>query len=170
MELSDVQLEDMAADIFKEFEPLAKSQKISLVYHAPAQKTLKVKTDVIRLREAVKNIIANAIYYTPKGYVEIEIGKRTIRHSSASKIRGLGSPSQTGGSSSRSFRGVMASSKFIRTAPALGCLSRSAWWMPSAGKSPWKAKDETKGVCSPFGFPRESRKISEQSRFYENFP
>ncbi|MEK7158315.1 MAG: GAF domain-containing protein [Patescibacteria group bacterium] len=90
MELSDVQLEDMAADIFKEFEPLAKSQKISLVYHAPAQKTLKVKTDVIRLREAVKNIIANAIYYTPKGYVEIEIGKKDNQAFICVKDTGIG--------------------------------------------------------------------------------
>jgi signal transduction histidine kinase len=76
MDLADVQLEDIASDIFKELEPLAKSQKISLVYHAPAEKTITIKADEVRLREAIKNVVANAIYYTPKGYVELEIGKK----------------------------------------------------------------------------------------------
>ncbi len=73
-ETSDLSLDELAGALLREFEPVARKKgidySIDLVPGSPAT----IVTDPQRLRQILKNLIANAFKFTERGEVHVRIG------------------------------------------------------------------------------------------------
>ncbi len=59
----------------KEIEPLAKAKNLSLIFIEPKEVLPLVSTDQVRIKQAIGNLIDNAVKYTEKGTVTVTIEK-----------------------------------------------------------------------------------------------
>lgn len=65
---------ELLSDIFEQFKPIAESKKINLNLTAcNGCRELAIKTDRQKLKQALWNLISNAVKFTKKGEVEISI-------------------------------------------------------------------------------------------------
>ncbi|MDP9211929.1 MAG: HAMP domain-containing histidine kinase [bacterium] len=70
---SPIRLEDVARDVSREFESLAKKKGLKLALELPDQPIGQLNLDGLRIRQAIVNFVDNAIKYTQKGTVRISI-------------------------------------------------------------------------------------------------
>ncbi len=68
----EVDVVNMARKMVEELKPLAVRKSLELSFHSPAAKVL-VRADVGRLTNVFQNLIDNAIKYTEKGWVRVEV-------------------------------------------------------------------------------------------------
>jgi signal transduction histidine kinase len=68
-----INFEELVENVIEEFEVTAKKKKIKLVYIPPKKLLPKIRIDREKIRQAIMNLVDNAIKYTKKGKVEIEI-------------------------------------------------------------------------------------------------
>lgn len=73
LELKEIQLEDFLKKILKEFDFQIKKKKLYLKIYFPKEKLPKIKVDPERIKEAYSNLIDNAIRYTSKGGININL-------------------------------------------------------------------------------------------------
>ena len=73
LNLEAIQIEEVIEDIVKEEEPQAKNKGIYLKWEKPKTLLPKIRVDKKRIREAIYNIVDNAIKYTEKGGVKIKV-------------------------------------------------------------------------------------------------
>lgn len=71
-QFKDINIIDLIEDIIKELRILAIHKKLNLEFVAAA-KEIKIKADEERLRQVIQNLIENAIKYTDKGFVKIDL-------------------------------------------------------------------------------------------------
>ena len=76
LELQKVNFEGLVQDSVNGLKPLADKQGIQLKFNKPKIKLPKITVDPLKFKEAVNNIIDNAIHYTPKGSVNVNIEKQ----------------------------------------------------------------------------------------------
>lgn len=68
----EVNINELMDDLFVFFKPQAESKGISmLIYKDQLDATLYVKTDKVRLRQVLSNLLHNAIKFTSQGFIEI---------------------------------------------------------------------------------------------------
>ena len=67
MEISDVDMNLIVKDQVDELMGTANEKGVTLNYHEPSQKIPMMKLDEAKTRQAVLNLVNNAIFYTPKG-------------------------------------------------------------------------------------------------------
>ena len=73
LNLEAIQIEEVIEDIVKEEEPQAKNKGIYLKWEKPKTPLPKIMLDKKRIKEAIYNIVDNAVKYTEKGGVTIKI-------------------------------------------------------------------------------------------------
>ena len=73
LNLEVIQIEEVIEDIVKEEEPQAKSKGIYLKWEKPKTALPKIMLDKKRIKEAIYNIVDNAVKYTEKGGVKIKV-------------------------------------------------------------------------------------------------
>ncbi len=71
-----VQLESLADKLVGDFKPLAQTKHLELNFVAPDTVLSPVKADVLRIGEVISNLIGNAINYTDKGSVTVQVKQR----------------------------------------------------------------------------------------------
>ena len=71
----EVRVEGLVSNLQDQFEPLAKSKKLSFSIKAKSGAPQTIITDGHRLEQIIKNLISNAIKFTEKGSVEVSICK-----------------------------------------------------------------------------------------------
>jgi two-component system, sensor histidine kinase len=75
LESIELSVNELFADIISAFEPLASSKKIALnIEYAPHVPRF-IKTDPVRLRQILTNILSNAVKFTNSGSITIRISK-----------------------------------------------------------------------------------------------
>lgn len=69
----DVQLEDIIEEIINEFQAEAQHKGLYLVFNKPKQPLPKITADPQKLRQVILNLIDNALKYTSKGGVTVNL-------------------------------------------------------------------------------------------------
>lgn len=75
LDLVDVQLDQMLADIIKEMTPGASTRKLKLKFVKPIEKIPLIKADKDKIKDVIYNLIDNSIKYTPIGSVTVMVRK-----------------------------------------------------------------------------------------------
>lgn len=62
---------DLITNAVLELKPLAESKNLELSFEAHSDKS--VNADAVKLKQVIQNLVDNAIKYTPKGFVKVEL-------------------------------------------------------------------------------------------------
>jgi len=73
-EFSKTDLVGLSKDVVLAFEPVASGKKLNLSFKASAR-DIFVNADPTELKHAIQNLVDNAIKYTPKGFVKVEVSE-----------------------------------------------------------------------------------------------
>ncbi|WP_276482807.1 response regulator [Paraflavitalea pollutisoli] len=73
LQYHDVAVQDIVQDMTALFTPIAKEKGIAFTTHIEEQVRGMIETDRQRLEQIIKNLIANALKFTAKGYVQLNI-------------------------------------------------------------------------------------------------
>ncbi len=71
LEISDVDLAKVVAEEIEELQRQAHDRNVKLNYHPPEHNIPTLKIDEPKTRQAILNLINNAIFYSPNGTVEV---------------------------------------------------------------------------------------------------
>ena len=71
LEISDVDLAKVVAEEIEELQRQAHDRNVKLNYHPPEHNIPTLKIDEPKTRQAILNLINNAIFYSPNGVVEV---------------------------------------------------------------------------------------------------
>lgn len=95
-ELQEVQLADLVNEVVEEIQGQAKFKKISLVFNKPFPTPQKIKLDPAKMREALSNIVENAVKHTQKGTVDVTLEELTDKKAIlfCVKDNGIGIPKE----------------------------------------------------------------------------
>ncbi|WP_436485041.1 response regulator [Chitinophaga sp. ARDCPP14] len=96
LEFSQVSIADISSNMQALFEPMAKEKGLQLLIHKDAAVPASIETDQLRLEQILKNLLSNALKFTARGFVRMEILEgetpETIRF--AVKDTGIGIPAE----------------------------------------------------------------------------
>lgn len=70
-----VNIDEVIKRMVEKYSPKAKEKGLSISYITPLYEVPSVKADIVRLEELLRNLIENAIKFTDKGKIEINISK-----------------------------------------------------------------------------------------------
>lgn len=94
LEFNQVSIADICSNMQALFEPIAKEKGLQLQIHTDAAVPASIETDQVRLEQIIKNLLSNALKFTARGFVRMEILEgeipQTIRF--AVKDTGIGIP------------------------------------------------------------------------------
>jgi signal transduction histidine kinase/DNA-binding response OmpR family regulator/HAMP domain-containing protein len=76
-EKEDVDLQEVRTSLLREFEPVARRKHLEYSITIAAGTPVTLFTDQQRLRQILKNLLANAFKFTEHGSVRVQIGKAT---------------------------------------------------------------------------------------------
>jgi signal transduction histidine kinase/HAMP domain-containing protein/ActR/RegA family two-component response regulator len=82
LELSDVSLEDLRESMQQSFDPVAKDQGLAYTVRMDDSLPATLYTDPHRLRQVLKNLLANAFKFTSSGEVTLSLDRRSSGWSS----------------------------------------------------------------------------------------
>lgn len=68
-----IHLEDVIGDVLSELKPLASKKALRVALKVPKQPLGSLSFDPLRIRQVLVNFIDNAIKYTPRGYIDVEL-------------------------------------------------------------------------------------------------
>lgn len=73
LDYTTVHVEDIAADVKALFKPLAKEKNIEFEISIHEQVPAAFETDKMRLEQILKNLLSNALKFTSRGYVRMDV-------------------------------------------------------------------------------------------------
>ncbi|MBO9732965.1 MAG: response regulator [Chitinophaga sp.] len=73
LEYGDVSIADICSNMQALFEPMAKEKGLQLVLHTAAGVPATIETDQVRLEQILKNLLSNALKFTARGSVRLEV-------------------------------------------------------------------------------------------------
>ena len=71
LEISDVDMAKVVSEEIEELQRQAHDRNVKLNYHPPEHTVPTIKVDEPKTRQAILNLINNAIYYSPNGTVDV---------------------------------------------------------------------------------------------------
>ena len=74
VEFAPLAIEEFRTDLAREFEHVARGKGLTFTVEAAADSPAEITTDPQRLRQILKNLLANAFKFTEQGSVRVEIG------------------------------------------------------------------------------------------------
>ena len=104
LEYSDVSIKDVMNDITKLFEPIAKDKDIAFKIEINNGTPEYIETDRLRVEQILRNLISNALKFTKKGSVIVEISGTDNSLSFAVKDSGIGIASEKLGTIFEAFQ------------------------------------------------------------------
>lgn len=76
LEFKKTRVENIIEEIINELTPLAEQEKVKINFNKPARSIPKTLADPVKLKEAITNIIDNAVHYTPEGEVDVSVRRK----------------------------------------------------------------------------------------------
>jgi signal transduction histidine kinase len=152
--LQDTDLVEVIRGLIKEKEQVVKSKRLKITLTTEEEPFPLVKTDTNRIKQAVGNILSNAISYTPNGG-SINIDIKSLDHHVQCMVAdtGVGIPKdQQKNVFSKFFRGTNVL-KFETVGTGLGLYITRAFIEGSGGKI-WIESEENKGTKIYFTLPQ----------------
>jgi signal transduction histidine kinase/CheY-like chemotaxis protein/HAMP domain-containing protein len=73
VELAPLSIEELRSDLAREFEHVARGKGLNFTVEVAANSPAEITTDPQRLRQILKNLLANAFKFTEQGHVQVEI-------------------------------------------------------------------------------------------------
>ncbi|MCX6789753.1 MAG: HAMP domain-containing sensor histidine kinase [Candidatus Gribaldobacteria bacterium] len=73
LDIKETSITDMLKDVIVEIQPEADKKGVYLTLTLPPEPSLLIMADPVKLREALYNLIDNAVKYTEKGGVKVEL-------------------------------------------------------------------------------------------------
>ena len=73
LEISEVPLEEIAADLQMLFKPMAQQKKLDLNFEIEEETSKTLHTDKLRIEQVLKNLLSNAIKFTSQGSITLKI-------------------------------------------------------------------------------------------------
>ncbi len=73
VELATLSIEELRSDLAREFEHVARGKGLNFTVEVATNSPAEITTDPQRLRQILKNLLANAFKFTEQGYVQVEI-------------------------------------------------------------------------------------------------
>lgn len=73
LEIQTCSIEDITSTLKRQFDPIAKNKNISFTINSMNCDATTIETDSMRLQQILKNLISNAIKFTEKGGVNVDI-------------------------------------------------------------------------------------------------
>jgi CheY-like chemotaxis protein len=73
VELAPLSIEELRSDLAREFEHVARGKGLNFTVEVAANSPAEITTDPQRLRQILKNLLANAFKFTEQGHVHVEI-------------------------------------------------------------------------------------------------
>lgn len=86
----NIQLEDLTAEVVKEFELEAQNKNLKLVFDKPSKSIPKIKADSQKLRQVISNLLDNAIKYTKQGEVRVSLDFNPFAQTVILKVQDTG--------------------------------------------------------------------------------
>lgn len=80
LEYEQVHIDDILGDMRSMFMPIARDRNLELILKSDIEASAFIETDKMRLEQILKNLIGNALKFTPHGYIKLH-----IRHSALSE-------------------------------------------------------------------------------------
>lgn len=76
-QFSEINIIELIESIVKELEVMAENKKLKLTFaYSSNLKEIKVNADEQKLRQVIQNLVENAVKYTDKGFVKVELKAR----------------------------------------------------------------------------------------------
>ncbi len=75
LEVKLTQVEDLIKSVYEEMKPRAKLKEIKLIWNKPKILSPKINIDGFKIRQVIYNLIDNALKYTEKGSITMDIKK-----------------------------------------------------------------------------------------------
>ena len=75
VDMADVPLEHLCHNLQREFQHVARGKGLEYSVHRAANCPPEIVTDVQRLRQILKNLLANAFKFTQTGHVRVDVGR-----------------------------------------------------------------------------------------------
>ena len=79
LEKEPVRIENLIDSVYQEMKPQAQEKGLKLIWQKPKQDLQEINIDSLKIRQAIFNIIDNAIKYTEKGSITIKIQNLTSK-------------------------------------------------------------------------------------------
>ena len=79
LEKEPVRIENLIDSVYLEMKPQAQEKGLKLIWQKPKQDLQEINIDSLKIRQAIFNIIDNAIKYTEKGSITIKIQNLTSK-------------------------------------------------------------------------------------------
>jgi len=89
-DLQPLSLDDLTEGIVKEFSQMAARKELYLKYFKPKKLLSKVKVDSLKIRQVIQNLIDNAIHYTRKGGIIVNLQEKNNKIVFSIKDTGIG--------------------------------------------------------------------------------
>jgi signal transduction histidine kinase/DNA-binding response OmpR family regulator/CHASE3 domain sensor protein len=80
LEYEQVRIDDILGDMRSMFMPIARDRNLELILTSDIEQPAFIETDKMRLEQILKNLIGNALKFTPHGHIKLH-----IRHSALSE-------------------------------------------------------------------------------------